>query len=47
VSEWLASLLIVIAWANGVAAGWLWFSPNAPKTRKELVDGYKQIFGIK
>ena len=35
-SDLLVCALIYISWANGVFAGWMYFSPNAPRNRQEL-----------
>ena len=43
-SEGLVCFLIIVAWANGVVAGYMYFSPHAPKNRQELVAAYKEAF---
>ena len=43
-SEGLVSFLIIVAWANGVVAGYMYFSPTAPQNIQELVTAYKNIF---
>lgn len=35
-SEGMVCLLIMYGWVNGVFAGWMYFSPHAPKNRSQL-----------